>query len=141
MWCVISNTMRYTEAEAPKYGIDIRDRETVLVVQRPRDLERRRLEVGDIILDLTIFAASGGLTRFDDHAWTWDIIHRSAMMVGAKVKQSESSHRLYTVVPRKCDTCDGFGRVEWMIEGDPNCYQERDSDEMIPCPDCGVPND
>ena len=35
-----------------------------------------------------------------------------------------------------CDTCGGTGRVQWMIEGDPNCYQERDSDDKIPCPDC-----
>lgn len=36
----------------------------------------------------------------------------------------------------ECDTCGGTGRVEWMIEGDPNCYQERDPDGKIPCPDC-----
>lgn len=40
--------------------------------------------------------------------------------------------------PPACDTCGGIGRVEWMIEGDPNCYQERDSDGMIPCPDCAA---
>lgn len=35
-----------------------------------------------------------------------------------------------------CDTCGGTGTVPWMIEGDPNCYQERDSEDQIACPDC-----
>lgn len=35
-----------------------------------------------------------------------------------------------------CDTCGGTGKVQWMIEGDPNCYQERDSEDQIDCPDC-----
>jgi hypothetical protein len=37
-----------------------------------------------------------------------------------------------------CDTCNDTGLVDWMIEGDPNCYQEPDSDGKISCPDCGT---
>lgn len=40
--------------------------------------------------------------------------------------------------PVRCDTCGDKGRVPWMVEGDPNCYQERDADDTIPCPDCTV---
>ena len=36
----------------------------------------------------------------------------------------------------RCDTCADTGRMPWMIEGDPNCYQEPDSDGMLPCIDC-----
>lgn len=95
MWYVLSNTMRHTEREAPKYGIDIRDREKVLVVDvgRYRTMEGRRLEVGDIILDLTILAAPRC------HATTWEILERNVMMTGAKIKQTKSSHRLYIVEP------------------------------------------
>lgn len=38
----------------------------------------------------------------------------------------------------RCDACGDTGRVPWMIEGDPNCYQERDSDDTIPCLDCAA---
>lgn len=37
-----------------------------------------------------------------------------------------------------CDTCGDVRRVPWMIEADPNCYQEQDSDGMVPCPDCST---
>lgn len=37
-----------------------------------------------------------------------------------------------------CDTCGETGLIDWMIEGDPNCYQEPDSDGKIPCPDCSA---
>lgn len=36
----------------------------------------------------------------------------------------------------RCDTCGDTGRIPWMIEGDPNCYQEPDDEGMLPCPDC-----
>lgn len=38
----------------------------------------------------------------------------------------------------RCDTCSDTGRILWMIEGDPNCYQERDAEGTIPCLDCGI---
>lgn len=38
--------------------------------------------------------------------------------------------------PANCDACDDTGRVPWMVEADPNCYQEPDEDGTIPCPDC-----
>lgn len=38
--------------------------------------------------------------------------------------------------PERCDTCHDSGRVPWMVEGDPNVYQERDEEGTISCPDC-----
>lgn len=35
-----------------------------------------------------------------------------------------------------CDTCGRTGLVPWMSESDPNGYQERDYNGMVPCPDC-----
>lgn len=35
-----------------------------------------------------------------------------------------------------CDTCADTGRVPWMVEADPNVYQESDADGTVPCPDC-----
>lgn len=40
--------------------------------------------------------------------------------------------------PVKCDACNDTRRVPWMVEADPNLYQEPDADGTIPCPDCGV---
>lgn len=44
--------------------------------------------------------------------------------------------RRAAIPPAKCDACGDTGRVPWMHESDPNCYQERDADGMVPCPDC-----
>lgn len=36
----------------------------------------------------------------------------------------------------ECSTCDGTGRIAWMVESDPNVYMEPDDDGTVPCPDC-----
>ena len=29
-----------------------------------------------------------------------------------------------------------MGLIDWMVESDPNCYQEPDDDGQVACPDC-----
>lgn len=38
----------------------------------------------------------------------------------------------------RCDTCGDTGRIDWMIEADPNLYQSPDDDGTIACPDCAA---
>lgn len=86
------------------------------------------------LADLLAQAWDEGL-RFGQLHWATN--YAGIFENGSPLRQAPNPYRVTRSGPH-CDTCSDTGLVDWMIEGDPNCYQEPDSDGKLPCPDCAT---
>jgi hypothetical protein len=83
-------------------------------------------------IEVTFQITAEGRTAIE----AWESIRHRFPQGFPKIQLSDLHISKVRTLPPACDTCNDTGLVDWMIEGDPNLYQEPDADGKIPCPDC-----